>query len=150
MKSLKSSASLKEQIQASHGNFVSLSIKVEIKMTAISFSSEPEKGNESKVIYEDERFKFSEYKNVENAKLTIEKANLTDRGYYSCIGSNDLMKTETRDKGFVRVKDKLAALWPFLGICAEVFVLCAIILIYEKRRNKTDLDESDTDQSPDQ
>ena len=45
---------------------------------------------------------------------------------------------------------KYAALWPFLGICAEVFVLCAIILIYEKRRNKTDLDESDTDQSPDQ
>ncbi len=45
---------------------------------------------------------------------------------------------------------KLAALWPFLGICAEVFVLCAIILIYEKRRNKAELDESDTDQSPEQ
>lgn len=45
---------------------------------------------------------------------------------------------------------KLAALWPFIGICAEVFVLCAIILIYEKRRNKTELEESDTDQSPDQ
>jgi hypothetical protein len=47
------------------------------------------------------------------------------------------------------VKDKLAALWPFLGICAEVFVLCAIILIYEKKRNKSELEESDTDQSPD-
>lgn len=46
--------------------------------------------------------------------------------------------------------DKYAALWPFLGICAEVFVLCAIILIYEKKRNKTELEESDTDQSPDQ
>lgn len=45
---------------------------------------------------------------------------------------------------------KLAALWPFLGICAEVFVLCAIILVYEKRRNKEGLDESDTDQSPEQ
>lgn len=45
---------------------------------------------------------------------------------------------------------KLAALWPFLGICAEVFILCAIILVYEKRRNKADLDESDTDQSPEQ
>lgn len=51
---------------------------------------------------------------------------------------------------YLRIKDKLAALWPFLGIVAEVFVLCAIILIYEKRRNKTDLEESDTDQSPDQ
>lgn len=45
---------------------------------------------------------------------------------------------------------KLAALWPFLGICVEVIVLCAIILVYEKRRNKEGLDESDTDQSPEQ
>jgi len=44
----------------------------------------------------------------------------------------------------------LAALWPFLGIVAEVVVLCTIILIYEKKRNKTELDESDTDQSPEQ
>lgn len=50
----------------------------------------------------------------------------------------------------VYISDKLAALWPFLGICAEVVVLCAIILIYEKKRNKTELEESDTDQSPDQ
>lgn len=45
--------------------------------------------------------------------------------------------------------DKLAALWPFLGICAEVIILCAIILIYEKKRNKSEMEESDTDQSPD-
>lgn len=48
------------------------------------------------------------------------------------------------------ISDKLAALWPFLGIVAEVVVLCVIILIYEKRRNKAELDESDTDQSPEQ
>lgn len=48
------------------------------------------------------------------------------------------------------ITGKLAALWPFLGICAEVFVLCAIILVYEKRRNKAEMDESDTDQSPEQ
>lgn len=51
---------------------------------------------------------------------------------------------------FTYFSDKLAALWPFLGICAEVVILCAIILIYEKKRNKQELDESDTDQSPDQ
>lgn len=89
---------------------------------------------------------------MEDAKLTIEKISLSDRGYYTCTGYNDAMEESDRAKSeaFVRIKDKLAALWPFLGICAEVFVLCAIILIYEKRRNKTDLDESDTDQSPDQ
>lgn len=88
---------------------------------------------------------------IENAKLLIDKIQLADRGYFTCIGYNEAMGDDkARSEGFVRVKDKLAALWPFLGICAEVFVLCAIILIYEKRRNKTDLDESDTDQSPDQ
>lgn len=88
---------------------------------------------------------------IDDAKLLIEKSLMSDRGFYTCIGWNDLTQDEkTKSEGFVRVKDKLAALWPFLGICGEVFVLCAIILIYEKRRNKTDLDESDTDQSPDQ
>jgi len=117
----------------------------------ITWEFRPDNSNESKKISdEQDRIKFSEYKNIDNAKLTIEKANLTDRGYYTCVGTNELMDDSARAEGFVRVKDKLAALWPFLGICAEVFVLCAIILIYEKRRNKTDLDESDTDQSPDQ
>lgn len=44
--------------------------------------------------------------------------------------------------------DKMAALWPFLGICAEVIILCLIIFIYEKKRNKAEFEESDTDQGP--
>lgn len=99
---------------------------------------------------DNERIKLEEFNGVADALLVIEKAQLSDRGYYACIGKNDLMDDSVKSESFVRVKDKLAALWPFLGICAEVFLLCAIILIYEKRRNKTDLDESDTDQSPDQ
>lgn len=46
------------------------------------------------------------------------------------------------------IAGKYAALWPFLGICAEVFLLCSIILIYEKKRDKTEMEESDTDQGP--
>ncbi|XP_055684115.1 neuroplastin-like isoform X2 [Lutzomyia longipalpis] len=93
-------------------------------------------------------------KNVKDAILVIESARLTDRGNYSCEANN--LATEHRITKpavavtYVRVKGKLAALWPFLGICAEVFILCAIILVYEKRRNKADPDESDTDQSPEQ
>lgn len=48
------------------------------------------------------------------------------------------------------IPDKYAAVWPFLGICVEVVVLCTIIFIYEKKRNKAELEESDTDQSPEQ
>lgn len=80
---------------------------------------------------------------------------MSDRGSFKCIGTSKVMEEknvedeeeEDQDEikhesiGVLRVKDKLAALWPFLGICAEVFILCTVILIYEKRRNKTDLDE---------
>lgn len=77
---------------------------------------------------------------------------MQDKGRYTCRVTNsntEKLKTEFSATGDLFVKDKFAALWPFLGICAEVFILCAIILIYEKRRNKTEQDDSDTDQ-PDQ
>ncbi|KAI8125053.1 Basigin [Lucilia cuprina] len=86
---------------------------------------------------------------VENAILIIENVSMDDRGEYKCIGRNaatDYLKiAEASDASYVRVKGKFAALWPFLGICAEVLILCTIILIYEKRRNKGELDESDID-----
>ena len=43
--------------------------------------------------------------------------------------------------------DKLAALWPFLGICAEVIILCAIILFYERMRAKKMHDEDMEDEA---
>lgn len=91
---------------------------------------------------------------VKDAILVIEHAELTDRTWYNCTAKNEATEygnfEEDKEATYVRVKGKLAALWPFLGICAEVFILCAIILVYEKRRNKEGLDESDTDQSPEQ
>jgi len=36
------------------------------------------------------------------------------------------------------VVDKLAPLWPFIGICIEIVVLIVIIIIYEKRKPKLD------------
>lgn len=81
---------------------------------------------------------------VAGAELLLEAAERADAGVYECVplaeeGAFTFAVTT------LRVKDKYAALWPFLGICAEVFVLCAIILIYEKRRSKPELDDSDTD-----
>jgi len=94
--------------------------------------------------------------NIENAILTIPHAEINDRNVYNCSATNLATQlsngtyTSPEAGTFVRVRGKLVALWPFLGICGEVFILCAIILIYEKRRNKEGLDESDTDQSPEQ
>ncbi|CAH0695581.1 unnamed protein product [Spodoptera exigua] len=77
---------------------------------------------------------------VAGAELVLEAAQRADAGVYSCVAADGLAALTT-----LRVKDMYAALWPFLGICAEVFVLCAIILVYEKRRTKPELDDSDTD-----
>lgn len=85
--------------------------------------------------------------------LIIKNIVMEDRGDIVCRmsynWSDPVLEHSSEAKTFLRVKDKLAALWPFLGICAEVVVLCAIILVYEKKRNKAELEESDTDQSPD-
>ncbi|XP_018329301.1 neuroplastin [Agrilus planipennis] len=89
-------------------------------------------------------------RHIVNSVFIINEVTMEDRGNYSCRGYLNITEAHDESYTMVRVKDKYAALWPFLGICAEVFVLCAIILIYEKKRNKTELEESDTDQSPDQ
>lgn len=91
-------------------------------------------------------------KGTANSVLQINEASMADRGHYYCHGNNVATRkfNATEATVYVRVKDKLAALWPFLGICIEVIVLCTIIFIYEKKRNKTELEESDTDQSPEQ
>ena len=76
---------------------------------------------------------------VEGGELVLEAVQRADAGEYSCAAE------DASDSTTLRVKDMYAALWPFLGICAEVFVLCAIILVYEKRRTKPDHDDSDTE-----
>ena len=49
---------------------------------------------------------------------------------------NRVLVSPVHGRVLVCVSDKFAALWPFLGICAEVLILCIIIFIYERRRSK--------------
>lgn len=97
------------------------------------------------------RFKLKDNmeKGLLNYYLQVDEADMSDRGEYACRAYNDITNS-TEATIFVRIKDKYAALWPFIGICVEVIVLCAIIFVYERKRNKSEIDESDTDQSPEQ
>lgn len=87
-----------------------------------------------------ERVKLTDANGVPGAYLSLKEARPSDAGVFRCVPEGG-SSAET----VLRVKDMYAALWPFLGICLEVFVLCAIILVYEKRRTKPELDDSDTD-----
>ncbi len=73
--------------------------------------------------------------------LTISPASYNHRAFYTCEVHNGI--SSNRIRILLRVKDRLAALYPFLGIVAEVVTLCAIIFVYEKRRTKDPLEEEE-------
>ncbi|XP_041984664.1 neuroplastin [Aricia agestis] len=77
---------------------------------------------------------------VPDGMLIVTVAERADAGSYNCSAPGAAPATTV-----LRVKDMYAALWPFLGICAEVFVLCAVILVYERRRTKPEAEDSDVD-----
>ena len=62
-----------------------------------------------------------------------------DMGDYECQATSELGMAS--DKIHLRVRSRLAALWPFLGIVAEVIILVTIIFIYEKRRTPDEISD---------
>ncbi|CAF3709959.1 unnamed protein product [Rotaria sp. Silwood1] len=78
--------------------------------------------------------------NIIDNQLIIEKVKKNHNGYYHC-SLNDVSFTV-----LLRVKDRLAALWPFIGIVSVVLVLVIIILIFEKRQKSNKKNSSDDDE----
>lgn len=87
---------------------------------------------------------------ITEVKLYIKSATYSHRAHYYCqISRNSPIGQPLRV--LVRVKDRLAALWPFLGIVGEVVILCTVIFIYESKRTKAeeeDLDDTTSASSP--
>lgn len=84
-----------------------------------------------------------------SSHLNIKEIQLEDRFVYMCLADNRVDSAISSNSTIlIRVVGKYAALWPFLGICAEVLVLCIVIFVYEKRRGNKKLDdESDQNNS---
>ncbi|XP_069504012.1 basigin [Ambystoma mexicanum] len=80
--------------------------------------------------------------NGTKTELRIASLNMeTDQGTYICNGTNSFGSGGATVS--LRVRSRFAALWPFLGIVAEVLVLVTIIFIYEKRRKPDEIPDED-------
>ena len=72
-----------------------------------------------------------------NWGFKIEDAVNDDRRAYKCVVYNISNPANCSESiFFLRVKDKYAALWPFIGIVAEVIVLVIVIFLCEHGKNK--------------
>lgn len=93
--------------------------------------------------------------------LIVDNVNATDRKIYTCrvvkqseeinpeeIKSEDCTKAVPcfETESLLRVKDPLAAVWPFIGIVIEVVLLCIIIFFCERRRDSKEAEEMDEDE----
>jgi len=80
-------------------------------------------------------------------KVTLSIAEVKEQhaGLFTCTAKVPEQEEPVSAEVRLRVKDKLAALWPFLGICAEVAILCIIIFLYEHRRMKQAKQEMESD-----
>jgi len=84
---------------------------------------------------------------VHNNEIQFDSVQKFHRGYYRCT-LNDISFTI-----LLRVKDRLAALWPFIGILSIVLVLVIIIIIFERRQKSNTksvpADDDEQDQAND-
>lgn len=99
-------------------------------------------------IANDSQSKFTVSSTQEKSELSISNLDMNaDPGTYVCNATNS--EGSTQAEITLRVRSRLAALWPFLGIVAEVLVLITIIFIYEKRRKPDQaMDEDDPGSAP--
>ncbi|XP_013392862.1 basigin isoform X2 [Lingula anatina] len=87
------------------------------------------KGNSSLTV--DGRVELGAFRSYQNASLHVKTVAMNDSGSYFCYVENRYGASSTRSINVV-VLDWYAAVWVFLGIVAEVFLLAIIANIYDR------------------
>lgn len=92
----------------------------------------------------DGRFSFASAGDISNVVLYVNNVVLSDRANYYCFASNAF--GTNNGTLLLRVKSKLAPLWPALGILGEIVILIIIIVVYElcwKKKKEQQKEEKD-------
>ncbi|VDI12888.1 Hypothetical predicted protein [Mytilus galloprovincialis] len=84
----------------------------------------------------DDRIVLSNTQGKRDGSLQISPVKTSDRGHYTCSASWSIGRKSFTT--LVRVREKLAPLWPFIGIVLEVLVLVLIIMFCKDNKKKTD------------
>jgi len=90
------------------------------------------------------------------SEIRITNVQASDRAVYVCRAiaeesknDDELICSESDNceevYTLLRVKDPLGALWPFIGIVAEVVILCLVIFVCEKKSKDDGKDDMDED-----
>jgi len=88
-----------------------------------------------------------DWRGINNSILIIESVSYSDRKVYNCTATNMAVKfgnvgyEVAFESTLVRIREKMAPVWPVCGIACEVVVLFLIFFIYEKTKNKEESDE---------
>jgi len=131
------------------GRKITCKLSHEFTQGKFTWSYKKEEESDYDELEEGEIYKI-ETEDNKSSTLKFLKLDYDQRGNYKCEYSytaevNDTKIEKTTEAEIViRVKDRLAALWPFLGICLEVLILIIVIFVYEKKSKKAMLSNDDS------
>lgn len=88
-----------------------------------------------------------DWRGVKNSILIIESVVYADRKVYNCSATNLAVKYGNSgyevavESVLVRIREKMAPLWPVCGIAVEAVVLFLVFFIYEKTKTEEESEE---------